>query len=129
MVAAASALAPIGVRRRYGGVPFGRQDSPHSRIRSRHLGAAVGPSFEVVYRVDDASSDLPISWAGTIRTVLLQRPPRQAEESRGFRGSEIAWRKTGCRVGHARGSVVLARAVGGDGGLTTTVAKNPRVDG
>jgi hypothetical protein len=129
MDVAASALAPVGVRRRHGNVPFGRQDSPHSRVRRRHLGAAVGPSFEIVYRVDDASPDLPIGWAGTIGAMLLQRAAGQAQEARGFRGSEIAWRKAGCRVGHRSGSVVLAKAVDGDGGLTTTVAKNARVDG
>src|SRR5262249_32955322 len=123
-----SALAPVGVRRRDGDVPFGGQYGPYARVGSRHLGAAVGPSVEIVYRVDDSSSDLPIGRAGAIGTVLLQRAPRQAQEPRGFGSPEIAWRKAGCRVGHARGSVVLARAVGGDGGLVTTVAKNVCVD-
>jgi hypothetical protein len=61
--------------------------------------------------------------------MLLERAPRQAEEARRFGCTEIAWRKTGCRIGHARGSVVLARAVDGDGGSGTTVAKNACVDG
>jgi hypothetical protein len=129
MVAAALALAPISVCRRHGNVSFGRQDSSHSRVRGRHLGAAVGPGFEIVYRVDDASPDLPIGRASTIGTVLLQRASGQAQEARGFGGPEIAWRKAGCRVGHARASVVLARAVDGDGGSVTTVAKNARVEG
>jgi hypothetical protein len=129
MVANESALAPIGVRRRDGNVLFGRQDSPDSRVRSRHLGAAIGPCLEIVYRVDDASPNLPIGRAGAIGTVLLQRAPRQAQKARGFRGSEIPWRKAGCRVGPARGSVVLAKAVDGDGGSVTTVAKNACVDG
>src|SRR5690348_814324 len=107
MVAAASALAPIGVRRRDSDVPFGRQDRPHSRVRGRHLGAAVGRGFEIVYGVDDAPSDLPISWAGAIGAMLLQRASGQAQKARGFGSPEIAWRKAGCRVGHARGSVVL----------------------
>jgi hypothetical protein len=61
--------------------------------------------------------------------MLLERAPRQAEEASRFGRTEIAWRKTGCRIGHARGSVTLARAVDGDGGSGTTVAKNVRVDG
>jgi hypothetical protein len=44
--------------------------------------------------------------------MLLQRPTRQAEKSRGFGGAEKAWRQAGQGIGHLRASEALSSAAG-----------------
>jgi hypothetical protein len=108
---------------------FGRQDGADTGIGGRGLGAAIGPCLEVFHSIDDAAADLSIGWARAIRPMLLQGAPGEAEKSRRFSGAEKPWRQAGGGIGHGRTSMILVRAVGGDGGITITVAEDDGAGG
>src|SRR6185437_5758430 len=61
-----------------------------ARVRRRIARGFVGPGFEIVDRIDDASAELAEGWAAAMAAVFFQRARRDAEHARGLVSSDVA---------------------------------------
>src|ERR1700682_3905199 len=70
---------------------LGGKDGPGTGIGGRGLGTEIGPSLQVVERVDDAAADLSILRPGAVGAMLLERAAGKAEEASGLGRAQKAW--------------------------------------
>src|SRR3954469_8494444 len=110
-------------RVRDGRMPFCREHGASTWIAGGRLGAPVGPSLEVIERIDDAAADLAVSGARAVGSVLFQGTAGKAKESGRLGRAQVSWRQAGVRIAHLKNSVVLWSASEFGGASTDTLAE------
>src|SRR5262245_61643123 len=88
-------LAARGERLRRRGAALRRVDRSGAGIRGRGLRATIRPGLEVVERVDDPSTNLPVDRAGAVGAMLLERSAGETQESGRLGCAQKARRQTG----------------------------------
>jgi hypothetical protein len=69
---ARSVGAAMGIARRDGHVPLGGEDRAYAWIGGRFLGAEIDPGLQIIERIDDAPTDLPVLRPGAVGAVLFE---------------------------------------------------------
>ncbi len=117
------------VHLRIPGNTFRREYGSDTWIGGRLLGAGGHPFLQVFQRIDDAAAEFAVAGAGAVGAVFLQRPAGQAKETRGFGGTQVAWRHTGQGIGHHLTSMIFNVAAGGCRAVEGIMAAQDRQGG
>jgi len=103
---------------------LGRQDRAGPRIPGRRLCAEIGPSFEIVECIDDATAELAVRRTGAVGPVLFKRAAGQTEESCCLGRAQISLQQGPIEIGHSESSAIVWSAGEFGGASLATFAEN-----